>query len=278
MSPEQARGQVRGQAGGHLGLRRRALRDAVGAQGVRRRDGLGHARRGAARRRRLGGAAAARRRPRCAACCAAASTATRRRAFTTSPTRASRWTRRPKRRRRPLARPRHASRSRLWPAGGRASCSWSPPSAGGGRSLRHRRRPRRRGSLVVLPAGDQLPYDDNPASGAVPRRPAARLRRRARRARPGSSCEPLDAAEAQAVEGTADAVGPFFSPGRALDRILRRWQAEEGRGRRRSADRPRRRSQRRAAASGSTTTRSSSAPSTRRDSCASPPGAERSRC
>ena len=58
MSPEQARGQGRRQARGHLGLRRGAVRDALRAQGVRGRDRLGHARRGAARGHRLGGAAA----------------------------------------------------------------------------------------------------------------------------------------------------------------------------------------------------------------------------
>ena len=51
MSPEQARGKAGRQARRHLGVRRRALRDAHGAQGVRGRDGLGHARRGAARGR-----------------------------------------------------------------------------------------------------------------------------------------------------------------------------------------------------------------------------------
>ena len=49
---------IRGQARRHLGVRRGAVRDALGAQGVRGRDRLGHARRGAARRHRLGGAAA----------------------------------------------------------------------------------------------------------------------------------------------------------------------------------------------------------------------------
>jgi len=56
------------------------------------------------------------------------------------PTRASRWTRPSKCRRRPLRRLRHrrARGSGPWRP---SSCSRSPPSAGGGRSLRYRRRP-----------------------------------------------------------------------------------------------------------------------------------------
>ena len=45
--------QGRGQAGGHLGVRRGPVRDACRAQGLRRRDRVRHARRGAARRHRL---------------------------------------------------------------------------------------------------------------------------------------------------------------------------------------------------------------------------------
>ncbi len=69
--------QVGRQAGRHLGLRRRAVRDARRAQGVRGRDGLGHARRRAEDGSGLERAAGARRRPRSGACCGAASTATR---------------------------------------------------------------------------------------------------------------------------------------------------------------------------------------------------------
>ena len=89
MSPEQARGQVGRQARRHLGVRRGALRDAHRAQGLRGRDGVGHARRDPRSRdpdwSALPAGDAARR---SGACCAAASTATRGRASTTSPTRA----------------------------------------------------------------------------------------------------------------------------------------------------------------------------------------------
>ena len=49
MSPEQARGQDGGPAGGHLGVWVRAVRNADGEDGIRRRDGDGHAGGGASR-------------------------------------------------------------------------------------------------------------------------------------------------------------------------------------------------------------------------------------
>ena len=49
MSPEQARGQDGGPAGGHLGVWVRALRDADGEDGIRRRGGDGYAGSGASR-------------------------------------------------------------------------------------------------------------------------------------------------------------------------------------------------------------------------------------
>ena len=76
------------QAGGHLGVRRRALRDARGPQGLRRRDGVGHARGGPDARSPTGARFRRTRRRRCGACSGAAWTVTRRRASTTSPTRA----------------------------------------------------------------------------------------------------------------------------------------------------------------------------------------------
>ena len=42
MSPEQARGKAVDKRGGHLGVRLRALRDARGSSGLRRRRRLGH--------------------------------------------------------------------------------------------------------------------------------------------------------------------------------------------------------------------------------------------
>ena len=89
MAPEQARGARGRQAGRHLGVRRRALRDAHRPAAVRGRHGQRHAGRRAARTRSTSRRCRPGRPRRSASSCAAASSATRRTACTTSPTRAS---------------------------------------------------------------------------------------------------------------------------------------------------------------------------------------------
>ena len=89
MSPEQAQGTRGRSAQRRVGVRRRALRDAVGRARVQGRRHRRYARGRAARRRRLVAAARRRRRRRCANCLRAASTATRRGGCATSAKRAS---------------------------------------------------------------------------------------------------------------------------------------------------------------------------------------------
>ena len=86
--------QAGGQASRHLVLRRAAVRDADGQAALRRRDGVGRARRRAHARAASGTSCRPRRRRPSGACCVSASSAIRRTACTTSPTRAWRSTRR----------------------------------------------------------------------------------------------------------------------------------------------------------------------------------------
>ena len=88
MAPEQARGQGRGSARRHLGLRRGPLRDAVGQARLRGRRRLGHAGE-RDQRRRDWQARPAVYRPPSAGCCAGAWRRTRSAACATSATRGS---------------------------------------------------------------------------------------------------------------------------------------------------------------------------------------------
>ena len=87
MSPEQARGKPRRQADGRLGVRVRALRDADGEEGLRRRDGQRHARGGPHEGAGLGGAARADAGEGQESCCEGVCSATRSSACATSATR-----------------------------------------------------------------------------------------------------------------------------------------------------------------------------------------------
>ena len=100
MSPEQARGQPRRQAHGHLVVRLRALRDADGPKRVRGRDRHRYARAGRREGARLDRAAARRSARTFASCCDGASRRTRANACATSAMRVCRRAPRSRRRRR----------------------------------------------------------------------------------------------------------------------------------------------------------------------------------
>ena len=134
MAPEQARGQAGRQARRHLGVRRRALRDADGHARCSRATTISrHARRRADAGHRLDGAAGRHTRRGCGGCSSAVSSAIRRSACATSAKRAWRSRRsKPARRSRGSAAP-QPPRRRPWRRGGsrrsssRRRSSRSPP-------------------------------------------------------------------------------------------------------------------------------------------------------
>ena len=216
MAPEQARGRPVDKRARHLGVRRRALRDAHRPAPVRRRDGLRHARRRAARARSTS--------PRCRRRRRRAIRRLLRRCLERNPKQP------PARHRRRAHRARRRARGEsdeaaAAPAAGRRRRAppGSPASprrrvAPGARTLRdpapgaRRRRPRRpfasRSRCRTRPAAARGTASTSPSRPTAGRsQPSA-----ASAAEQGIHLRSLDRFESRKIEGTSGARRPVFSP------------------------------------------------------------------